>query len=135
MLEDKDYVTRIIHEWVRTLMKLIFSRDIDRDEDAGLSLETAKLYRELTAMADGGEINEAENTLLDGLKKEDRAYFEMALFFYEKLSGKDDEFLAAHDYSRQEVVDGLKYVVDYYGYGSLLEAFAEDILADGDIEA
>ena len=39
------------------------------------------------------------------------------------------------DYSRQEIVDGLKYVVDYYGYGSLLEAFAEDILADGDIEA
>ena len=51
----------------------------------------------------------------------------MSLLFYEKLSGKTDEFLAEHDYSREEVVDGLKYVVNYYGYGSLLEAFAEDI--------
>ena len=57
----------------------------------------------------------------------DRTYFEMSLLFYEKLSGKTDEFLAEHDYSREEVVDGLKYVVNYYGYGSLLEAFAEDI--------
>ena len=134
MLEDKDYMTRIIHEWVRTLIKLIFSRDIDRGEDAGFSLETAELYRKLTAMADGGEINEAENILLDGLKKEERAYFEMALLFYEKLSGKDDEFLATHDYSRQEVVDGLEYVVNFYGYGSLLEVFTEDIFADGDME-
>ena len=104
MLEDKDYVMRIVHEWIRTLIKLIFNKDID-----------------------DGEINEAENILLDGLEEGNRAYFEMSLLFYEKLSGKTDEFLAEYDYSREEVVDGLKYVVNYYGYGSLLEAFAEDI--------
>lgn len=127
MLEDKDYVMRIVHEWIRTLIKLIFNRDIDNDTDAEIPPEVMEQFRKLQAMIDEGKINEAENILLDGLRVEDHTYFEMALLFYEKLSGKTDEFLAEHDYSRQEVVDGLKYVVDYYGYGSLFEAFTEDI--------
>lgn len=127
MLEDKDYVMRIVHEWIRTLIKLIFNKDIDKEEDAEIPLEVMEQFRKLNAMIDDGEINEAENILLDGLEEGNRAYFEMSLLFYEKLSGKTDEFLAEYDYSREEVVDGLKYVVNYYGYGSLLEAFAEDI--------
>ena len=123
MIEQKDYVMRIVHEWVRTLIKLIFNQDIDKDDDDGISLEVMELYRKLLSMIDDGKINEAEN----GLETGGQAYFEMALLFYEKLSGKTEEFLAEHDYSQEEVVDGLKYVVDYYGYGSLMDAFAEDL--------
>lgn len=127
MLEDQDYVMRIVHEWIRTLIRLIFNKDIDKGDDADIPLEVMEQFRKLRAMIDDGEINEAENILLEGLREGDRAYFEMSLLFYEKLSGKTDEFLAGHDYSREEVVDGLKYVVNYYGYTSLLEAFTEDI--------
>lgn len=127
MLEDQDYVMRIVHEWIRTLIRLIFNKDIDKGDDADVPLEVMEQFRKLRAMIDDGEINEAENILLEGLREGDRAYFEMSLLFYEKLSGKTDEFLAEHDYSREEVVDGLKYVVNYYGYTSLLEAFTEDI--------
>ena len=127
MIEQKDYVMRIVHEWVRTLIKLIFNQDIDKDDDDGISLEVMELYRKLLSMIDDGKINEAENILVDGLETGGQAYFEMALLFYEKLSGKTEEFLAEHDYSQGEVVDGLKYVVDYYGYGSLMDAFAEDL--------
>ncbi len=127
MIEQKDYVMRIVHEWVRTLIKLIFNQDIDKDDDDGISLEVMELYRKLLSMIDDGKINEAENILVDGLETGGQAYFEMALLFYEKLSGKTEEFLSEHDYSQEEVVDGLKYVVDYYGYGSLMDAFAEDL--------
>ena len=127
MIEQKDYVMRIVHEWVRTLIKLIFNQDIDKDDDDGISLEVMELCRKLLSMIDDGKINEAENILVDGLETGGQAYFEMALLFYEKLSGKTEEFLAEHDYSQEEVVDGLKYVVDYYGYGSLMDAFAEDL--------
>lgn len=127
MLEEKDYIMRIVHEWIRTLIKLIFNKDIDKDEDMAVPLEVMQQYKKLTDMIDSGQINEAENLLLDGLKEGDRAYFQMSLLFYEKLSAKTDEFLAEHDYSREEVVDGLKYTVNFYGYGSLLDAFTEDI--------
>ena len=45
MLEDKDYVMRIVHEWIRTLIKLIFNKDIDRDEDAEIPLEMMEQFR------------------------------------------------------------------------------------------
>ena len=83
MLEDKDYVMRIVHEWIRTLIKLIFNKDIDRDEDAEIPLEMMEQFRKLQAMIDDGEINEAENILVDGLDAGSRTYFVLALLFYE----------------------------------------------------
>lgn len=126
MFEEKDYYMRIVHEMVRMLIRLVFGKDIDRNDEEAVPLEVMERYRKLTAMADDGDINEAENLLLDGLDQGRRAYFELALMFYEKLNGKTDEFLEEHDYSREEVLDGIKYVVDYYGYGSLMDAFVDE---------
>ena len=127
MLEEKDYVMRIVHEWIRTLVRLIFNKDIDREEDAAVPAEMMEPFARLKDMIDRGEINEAENLLVDGLDPDSRVYFQLCLMFYEQLGAKPDEFLEAHDYSRQEVVDGLKYVVDYYGYGSLMDTFTEEL--------
>ena len=126
MFEEKDYYMRIVHEMVRMLIRLVFGKDIDRNDEEAVPLEVMERYRKLTAMADDGDINEAENLLLDGLDQGSRAYFELALMFYEKLNGKTDEFLEEHDYPREEVLDGIKYVVDYYGYGSLMDAFVDE---------
>ena len=126
MFEEKDYYMRIVHELVRMLIRLVFSKDIDRDGEEAVPLEVLEKYKKLISMIDGGQINEAENLLLDGLEPDSRAYFELALMFYEKLNGKTDEFLEEHDYSREEVTDGIKYVVDFYGYGSLMDAFVDE---------
>ena len=126
MFEEKDYYMRIVHELVRMLIRLVFSKDIDRDGEEAVPLEVMEKYKKLISMIDDGQINEAENLLLDGLEPDSRAYFELALMFYEKLNGKTDEFLEEHDYSREEVTDGIKYVVDFYGYGSLMDAFVDE---------
>ena len=122
MFEEKDYYMRIVHELVRMLIRLVFSKDIDRDDEEAVPLEVMEKYKKLISMIDDGQINEAENLLLDGLEP----YFELALMFYEKMNGKTDEFLEEHDYSREEVTDGIKYVVDFYGYGSLMDAFVDE---------
>lgn len=126
MFEEKDYYMRIVHELVRMLIRLVFGKDIDQDEETVVPLEMLDQYKKLISMIDSGEINEAENILVDGLEQDSRAYFELALMFYEKLNGKSDEFLTEHDYTRQEVLDGIKYVVDFYGYGSLMDAFLDE---------
>ena len=126
MFEEKDYYMRIVHELVRMLIRLVFNKDIDRDEEEAVPLEVLEKYKKLISMIDDGQINEAENLLLDGLEPDSRAYFELALMFYEKLNGKTDEFLEEHEYSREEVTDGIKYVVDFYGYGSLMDAFVDE---------
>lgn len=126
MFEEKDYYMRIVHELVRMLIRLVFNKDIDRDEEEAVPLEVLEKYKKLISMIDDGQINEAENLLLDGLEADSRAYFELALMFYEKLNGKTDEFLEEHEYSREEITDGIKYVVDFYGYGSLMDAFVDE---------
>lgn len=126
MFEEKDYYMRIVHEVVRMLIRLISNKDIDRDEELKVSPEMLEKYKKLTAMIDDGEINEAENMLIDGLEADNRAYFELALLFYEKLNEKSEDFLETHDYSQEEILDGVKYVVDFYGYGSLMEAFVNE---------
>lgn len=127
MIEDKDYIMRLIHETVRTLIRLIWNRDMDKEEDGAVSFALLQRYQELAKMIDDGQVNAAENLLLDELDPDDPEYFEMALRFYEKLGGKSEEFLAAHDYSQQEVIDGLKSVVEAYGYTDLLEVISEEL--------
>lgn len=119
MIEDKDYIMRLTHEIARTLIKLIFNRDIDKEDETPVSLERLQQFKKLTAMIDDGQINEAENQLLDELDPDSQSYFEMALLFYEKLGCKGEEFLEEHCFTQDEVVDGLQYIVDYYGYGDL----------------
>ena len=126
MVEEKDYYMRVVHELVRTLIRLVFRKEIDKDEEKTVPLEVLEQYKRLTDMIDEGQINEAENLLLDGMEADSRAYFELTLLFYEKLNAKTDEFLEEHDYSREEVLDGIKYVVDFYGYGSLMDAFVDE---------
>ena len=124
MIEDKDYIMRLTHEIVRTLIRLLFQKDIDKDEEAAISAEMAVRYRELLSMIRDGQINEAENLLLDEMEPDNPAWFEMALLFYEKLGAQPEEFLEAHAYTQDEVVDGLRYVVDTCGYGDLWDTIS-----------
>ena len=119
MIEDKDYIMRLTHEIARMLIRLIFGRDIDKEDELPVSVERLQQFKKLTAMIDDGQINEAENQLLDELDPDSQSYFEMALLFYEKLGCKGEEFLEEHGFTQDEVVDGLQYIVDYYGYGDL----------------
>ena len=117
MIEDKDYIMRLTHEIARMLIRLIFGRDIDKEDELPVSVERLRQFKNLTAMIDGGQINEAENQLLDELDPDSQSYFEMALRFYEKLGCKSEEFLEEHGFTQDEVVDGMKYIGDAYGSG------------------
>ena len=59
----QDYLMRLIHEMVRTIMKLIFNID-EKTVDIEQELkETSDLYGRLLKLADEGKINEAEKLL------------------------------------------------------------------------
>lgn len=126
MYEEKDYIMRLLHELIRTLIKLLCGADPDRSEEELLPTAKKGRYLSLRQMLDDGEINQAENLLQEELDIHDRADLEMALLFYRSLNQKSDEFLEDHNFSREEIRDGISYVVDLYGYGSMLDAFLED---------
>lgn len=122
MLKD-DYLTRMTSSAVNTLLRLVFNIDLGKNEETAFKDEEMKSrYHELTQLIDEGEINEAENRLLDELDTTDKEFYKMALMFYYYLNDKDAKFLEDHDFSSTEINDGLRYVSQLYGYDSMAEA-------------
>lgn len=130
---EKDYVMRIIHEMVRTILKLIFHKEEETAEEL-IFLEGVNqdLYQRLCTMAEEGKINEAENMLYEKLEEDgwqtegNLEKLRLALEFYDALNTKDNDFLEEHDYSREEIREGIKDVLKRYGYGGLAETLLEN---------
>lgn len=128
---EKDYIMRIIHEMVRTVLKLIFHIEEEKEEElAFLEGELGDFYQRLCLLADEGKINQAENMLYEKLESEemelgDLENLRLALTFYDYLNRKDNDFLDSHDFSREEVGEGIKAVMKRYGYGGLAKTLLE----------
>ena len=123
---EQDYVMRLIKEMVRAILKLLFN--IDTDSPSAELLEDAKEQQtldELLDMVDNGFINEAESKIYEITEEGKKTDLEMALLFYSYLNDKSDEFLEAHNYSRDEIKAGLKDITVRYGVAGFAEMFLQ----------
>ena len=121
--DEKDYIMRIIKEMVRMLFALMFGKkqfSVEQEAVSGYEVSGKKLD-ELLAMADNGEINEAENIILDGIDYGNQNELAAAALFYQYLSEKDEEFLRENDYSREEILDGIRQLMQRSGYGNVAD--------------
>lgn len=122
----QDYITHMVQEMVRMLLKLMFgieaeSPDLEMFRDAQARERTERLLM----LADEGRIDEAENELSDILESCVPEHMQTGLLFYWHLNEKDDAFLETHDFSREEIRDGLEQVVKDSGMADLADAFLE----------
>ena len=81
---------------------------------------SGKNLKDFLDMIDSGEINEAENILLDSIDYTDRNEVMAAALFYQYLSEKDSEFLKNNNYTKEEVMSGFKQLLMQSGYTDLL---------------
>ena len=129
---EKDYIMRIIHEMVRTVLKLIFYIEEGTEEELVFAEGANRdFYQHLCLLAEEGKITQAENMLYEKLESEgakpgDLENLKLALAFYSYLNGKDNDFLESHDFSREEVAEGIQDAMKLYGYGGLAETLLED---------
>ena len=121
---EQDYIMRLIKDMVRAILKLVFNIDTDSPSAELLEdTEEKQTLDELLDMADDGFINEAENKLYVITEEGKKTDLEIALLFYSYLNDKSDEFLEAHDYSRDEIKTGLKDITVRYGIDGFAEMF------------
>lgn len=118
MLEE-DYIMRIIHEMVRTLLKLLFHIDEKKEEIRIADVETDRKYRLLCRLAESGRINEAEERLFDEIDVSDLNDLQMGLLFFDYLNDFSDEALEEADYTREEIRMGIEALLTEYGYDGL----------------
>ena len=120
---EKDYIMRLIKEVVRILFSLMFGKQyVSVEQEIRNKYEIAgKTPEDLFAMIDKGDINEAENILLAGIDYNNKNDVAAGVLFYQHLIEKEEEFLLRHDYTREEIIDGMKQLAARAGYESILD--------------
>lgn len=119
----QDYIMRLIHEMVRTVLRLLFGINEEKEEIIFLDAKSREVYNELLKMADEGKINEAENLIYEKLDTEDMECLKTALLFYDYINEMDDEMLAGAGYSREEIKEGIENILREFGCGGFRDIF------------
>lgn len=122
MAYEQDYIMRMIKEMVRALMSVLLKKrfhELDLEEKAEITGDDET--KELFVLADTGKINEAENLLLENADFSNPRFIQEAMAFYEHINEYDDGFLEEHNYTREEIVDGLKDILNYYGLSGMFD--------------
>ena len=121
---EQDYIMRLINEIVRAILKLLFGIDTASPTDELLKeSEEKETLEKLYDLVDAGKISEAENMIYDLTETGEMVNLEIALLFYAYLNDKDDDFLEANDFSREEVKNGLTDIASRYGLNGIVETF------------
>ena len=126
--DEKDYIMRMIKEMVRILFSLIYGKkyvsvELEKENKYEVS---GKNLKSLLDMIDSGQINEAENILLDNIDYANNDEVMAAALFYQYLSEKDSEFLINNNYTKEEVLSGFKQLLVQSGYNNLLYIIKDD---------
>lgn len=120
--DEKDYLMRIIMEMVRILFSLMFGKQyVSVEQEIRNRYEiSGKDLNDLIAMIDQGDINTAENILLSSIDYGNKNDIAFAALFYQYLSEKEEDFLIQCNYTREEVMEGMKDLAGKAGYGNII---------------
>lgn len=121
--DEKDYIMRMIKEMVRMLFTLMLGKEythVELPEESRFTVSGKKLG-EYKTMVDRGEINEAENLLLENIDYDSSDEVAGAAFFYRYISEKEEAFLQENNYSTEEALDGLKQLAKRAGYAEVCD--------------
>ena len=121
--DEKDYIMRMIKEMVSVLFSILLGKQyvsVDEERKNGYEVSGTDL-NDLLDMIDNGQINEAENLMLDDIDYSDKKELAAALLFYQYLSEKKKDFQWDHDYSDEEILDGAKQILQKAGYGNIVK--------------
>lgn len=120
--DEKDYIMRMIKEMVRVLFSLAFGKkyvsvELEKENKYEVSGNNLKIFLN---MIDLGQINEAENILLDSIDYTNKNEVMAVALFYQYLSEKDNQFLENNNYTKEEVLSGFQQLLMKSGYSDLL---------------
>ncbi|MCI9490239.1 MAG: hypothetical protein HFG97_09530 [Dorea sp.] len=119
--DEKDYIMRIIKEMVRVLFSLMLGKQyqsVELPEENKYEV-SGKALEELKNMVNEGFINEAENILLESIDYTQKREVLAAILFYQYIGEQDTDFLEAHNYSKEEALDGIRRMAEKQGYGQI----------------
>lgn len=125
--DEEDYIMRIIKEMVRVLFSLMLGKQyksVELQEENKYEV-SGKALEEFKKIINEGFINEAENILLESIDYTQKREVLAAILFYQYISEKDIDFLEAHNYSKEEALDGIRRLAEKQGFGQISSLLME----------
>lgn len=121
MAFKQDWVMRQVETLVQFVARTIFHKDsisYDIIDEANLS-QADLLYKKLKEFISERKICEAENLLFENLDVDDNSSLALALDFYQTINRMTDDELEAHNFSRQEISDGVREIMHKFNISTL----------------
>ena len=111
---------RQIETMVSAIISIIFqtspkSENIETEMTISDTVDSGKRDT-IISFLQNGKICEAENWLYENMNEDDISWLNTAVYFYSEINKLSDEYLAAHDFSREEIESGLSEVCGLYGF-------------------
>ena len=99
------------------LIKMMFKEDVAAIPDGKFppASEPYLVLARMRQLVEEKKINTAENMLFDVFDKAKPYYVRIGLEFYNRISQLSDEELEAADFSVEEIGEGIKDMLDFYG--------------------
>lgn len=122
LTDEKDYIMRRIKEMVQVLFSVALGKkyvSVEAEKENKYNV-SGKNLKDFLDMIDSGQINEAENALLDRIDYTNKEEVIVAALFYQHLSEKDSAFLESNNYTKEEVLSGFRQLLVRSGYDYLI---------------
>ena len=133
MQHKQDYIMRLIKQVIHALIGVLLNKKTTLEHEMLANQQqnvSDDFLQRLTTLADQGRICEAENMLLSALEGGSNETCRAALLFYEHINEFDDDFLEEHNFSRNEIRQGVISVADRLG----MYPVAASILDEGSLD-
>lgn len=104
MSYHQDWFMRQIRQLIEALARVLLGKDIREERTA------CRQWQTLESLLRERGICPAEDALLEGFDPEDPDWLEAGLLFYSRINELTDEELAAQNFSRQEIREGLETI-------------------------
>ena len=123
MYYHEDWLMRQIEAMVSAIISIIFqtspkSENIETEIKISDTVDSDRRDT-IIGFLQKGKICEAENWLYENINEDDISWLNTAVYFYSEINKLSDEYLTAHDFSREEIESGLSEVCGLYGFGWL----------------
>ena len=110
MQYEQDYIMRLIKQVIRALIGVLLNKkttEVYEMPANQIRNSGDDLLSRLLLLADAGKICEAENRVFEEMEKGSRESFLLALEFYDHINEYDTDFLEEHNFSREEIRQGV----------------------------
>ena len=130
MQYEQDYIMRLIKQVIRALIGVLMNKKsalyyifpVNGQQKSG-----DDFLQRLTHLANEGRICEAENMLFAAMESGTDDVLYTGLLFYEHLNEFEDDYLEAHNFSRDEIQQGVLEIAKRMGSFAMANAVLFDI--------